>query len=1253
MTVRCSTSLQTNTSYSEQLALLVLTCSLVSIAVIAIATWVVNHDYVVNVKQDALSLTAALYAAQLLSSLTILQSAIQLMSTRVLIQQGIQRYNAGNTSYANWARSQTDMQTALNSGSSSSWLLQAQIQSMNNSGIDGNNTLLRATGAGVASSNIRLPYQVNGSNVCLGADDGGYPTNLYPNFTYSTSNSGGQNVTTTYFNNEALNNNSTILLGPWILNETFSLMSITYPVINSTDKTTLLAWLTVLTNVDLIQQVMNSTEGLGATGVLLLIGPTNKNNTYRSGVLYGDAKRKRAASSNPWDNQQVRFVLPPVQNDTRSTRHASYVNATADNNWNAAFSLGSFPALEQVVTQDNHMDYNSGSMLDTRNEEGDRVAVGYAFPSSALVDWVLLVEQDYSEVIAPLNYLRNVLIACLFGTLGAIILMALPSAHFFARPIRRLREATTKSVEGSSGISDKGSIHTGTSLPFAENAIEEKDERSMWRRIWERFRIPSWQERHSRRGSFRIPKKVIESKHWIKDELTDLSATFNEMVDELSLQYTRLEERVQQRTAELELSKKAAEAANEAKTLFIANISHELKTPLNGILGMCAVTMHETDMTKVKRSLGIIHKSGDLLLHLLTDLLTFSKNQVGQHVRLEEKEFRLAEISSQVLSIFEQQAREGHIDFNVHYERPDEDMSPGDATTGLQTYGPTGSGRIRDMLLWGDQHRLLQVLINLVSNSLKFTPPGGKVSVYVKCIGPEPASVGSRSSHQDSRQSSTRRSRLLGRGRRRESRNSSSGRSAGSTGNREHSAGSNISAAQEVGNVDSSSVVKPKPKNKRATEVSVRDVTPSPPPHSRNLLFEFRVEDTGPGIPPDQQQAIFEPFVQGDLGLSKKFGGTGLGLSICRQLAKLMKGSITLQSEPGKGSIFTMKIPLRFIKGRTDSVSSSNFDNSRRHSLHVTRNVSDTSPPWGTPEKPARSPKRRSVIGPAMQGNAQDASPADSPEGREGDASDSDMSTHSAPANYRSNLPLPRKPPRLVGLSQPYFATTPPLEDEASRMEAMARVAAEAQKSGKRVRVLVAEDNKINQEVVLKMLRLEEVYDVTVASDGQQAFDYVKAGLDSNPPAYFDLIFMDVQMPNVDGLQSTRLIRGAGYSAPIVALTAFAEESNQQECMDSGMDYFLPKPIRRPALKQVLKKFCPTIPEEGEEVDAGKDQRVVAIVRKSGEAVRRSGEMMRRGEEGGVDLNQRRKNSAGKKLNVPDVEIDITNLGKPGRSTDA
>lgn len=78
----------------------------------------------------------------------------------------------------------------------------------------------------------------------------------------------------------------------------------------------------------------------------------------------------------------------------------------------------------------------------------------------------------------------------------------------------------------------------------------------------------------------------------------------------------------------------------------------------------------------------------------------------------------------------------------------------------------------------------------------------------------------------------------------------------------------------------------------------------------------------------------------------------------------------------------------------------------------------------------------------------------------------------------------------------------------------------------------------------------------------------------------FNLIFMDVQMPNLDGIQSTRLIRSVGFQAPIVALTAFSEKSNEEECMASGMNYFLPKPIRQPALKHVLRKYCAPIPEE-------------------------------------------------------------------------
>ena len=128
------------------------------------------------------------------------------------------------------------------------------------------------------------------------------------------------------------------------------------------------------------------------------------------------------------------------------------------------------------------------------------------------------------------------------------------------------------------------------------------------------------------------------------------------------------------------------------------------------------------------------------MLHLLEDLLSFSKNQIGNQLSLEEKEFRLADIRLQILTIFDKQAREGKIDFSVNFISSNTmDLSSSGADEDLEkklpAIGPQGTGRLKDMCLWGDQHRILQVMINLVSNSLKFTPPGGKVEVRIRCAG--------------------------------------------------------------------------------------------------------------------------------------------------------------------------------------------------------------------------------------------------------------------------------------------------------------------------------------------------------------------------------------------------------------------------------------------------------------------------------------------------------------------------------------
>lgn len=1130
--------------------MLVLVTSLFALAVVAIATWVNNYRFVVDIRLSRLSLTASLYANQLRADLTLMQSSVLSTATRVIVQNSLQRYNQGNNTDANWARANGDLQSALSGRGSASMLVQARVVSKNGTGAAGPYGLINVTAQDITGQ-VSLPYKSsNGSTIFLGDDGPGYPPSLYPNLTFtSTVFNDTFNVSTAYFNGVQLYSNTTLFLGPMLVNPSLALVSVTSPIINNTSDADILGWLTMVINGSSLFDLRDATEGLGSTGEILIVGPTTQSGRLPNRILGGN--NNQSVNRTLAKTQQVIYILPPLGNSSRSARHL-------DRDWtqmNSSFEMQDYPAVLAAYTDEKRSSSNGGSILSTRNEQNKHVSSGYALARSPLVDWLLLVEQSYDEVHAPIDRLRNILLACVFGTAGLLLLLVFPVAHLSVRPIRRLREATKKTVEPYRYSDDNASVRSSFSAyddgveggEAVDAALEARKEGFVGRLTgWHADRQKQRERRErERRGTFRIPGKVPDRKHVVNDELTDLTTTFNAMSEELAMQYERLEERVRERTAQLEISKKAAEAANESKTLFIANISHELKTPLNGILGMCAVCMQEDDPNKIKRSLGIIYKSGDLLLHLLTDLLQFSRNQMGQQLALDEREFRLADISNQILSIFDKQAKEGSINFSLSFQGPQDIAGSSDLqATPLQSgFGPWGTGRIRDMMLWGDQHRILQVIINLVSNSLKFTPPGGSVFVRIKCVGETEEKPLSRKGSSQSKQSmvnSAKSSRKRGR----------------KVSASDLSTPPKTLEREKSGYSDTALQINPtEPKSLPTVAIHERGSSP-PPKGARVLKFEFEVEDTGPGIPEAQQQRVFEPFMQGDLGLSKKYGGTGLGLSICSQLAGLMKGSIKLDSQEGVGSKFTMQIPLIFTKEKAESTTDSDLGlNSRRNSINIgsLRNESMT---------------------------------------KHKNSSTSDVSVKSSGSAPAINgFETPAKP-RLVGLSQPFFATSAPLESPNQQMEAIERVAAQASQSGDKVRVLVAEDNKVNQEVVLRMLKLEDIYDVTVAKDGQEAYDLVKASMEDRN--YFNLIFMDVQMPNLDGLQSTRLIRSMGYSAPIVALTAFAEESNVKECMDSGMDFFLPKPIRRPALKQVLKKYCATIPEAVEpEPERNKNAAVV------------------------------------------------------------
>ncbi|KAI6782079.1 Two-component system protein B-like protein [Emericellopsis cladophorae] len=1104
----------------EQLALLVLLAVLAALAVVSIPTWIYVNGHIATNLKDGLTLTASLKAARITSQIELIRTACYTIASRLLLQEALQRYYQENE--FDFYQAKIDITSALAVGSSTG-LLQARIYSRN--GTDPQ-ILVNATASNPRT--VQLPYSAsNGDPVFLGDTDNGYPPSLYPNITYvdlgrpNRRRPAERAVAAEAFPGVRIYQDDGLLLGPLMLNETFALMSLSVPIRDNSDDF-ILGYMTVIAEGHSLIHARDSPEGLGNTGLALILGPTTPWNRF-------PLKLPPASNSSYQPDQQefgdlmMHFVLPPNQNKYGLGRHKEHVfdAGTAGDD----FLVESYPAAVRAWTEHNPSVNNASAMLKTHNEQNVGVSVGYALTQTPLVNWTVIVELSQDEAYQPIHTLRNILLGTVFGTAGFLALLVFPCAHFSVMPIRKLKAATERSINppGYDDACSDTSDYEAESPNGGSGNLSHRSKKGFMTTISRLMRGQTTRvagDRDAARRMFKIPGKVDEGKHVVTDELTELTRTFNDMSDELVKQYVSLDEKVAERTRQLSESKKAAEAANESKTLFIANISHELKTPLNAILGLCAVSMEEEDMLKIRHSLKVVYESGDLLLHLLEDLLSFSKNQIGHQIVMEPKEFQLADIRSQIVTIFDKQVREGSIDFAVNFrgsaDMPDPDDSEVDVAVGIN---PFKTQKLESLWLWGDQHRILQVLINLVSNSLKFTPANGKVEVRIRCLGEElQKDTHSRGSSRSNSRSGARK-RVSG---------SVQSVSSGGHGSTSSAAGHTALAINPM-----------EPRTTPAMQVA-DSIHSLPFQNAKAYIFEFEVQDTGPGIPQSLQDRVFEPFVQGDPGLSKKYGGTGLGLSICHQLAVLMGGNITLKSTEGVGSTFTMHIPLKHARTRTASSASSAHKSNVEHV-----EAEPPCPPGVTNGTRASSP----------------------------DAADEKPS------------PL-HSQPRLVGLRQPYFSSS--VESHGGNKIVNPIAAAKTGKvmpslirspSGRKLRVLVADDNKTNIEVVSRMLNLEDVSDVTIAKDGQEAFDLVKGTMEKNQP--FDVIFMDVQMPNVDGLQSTRLIRGMGYKSPIVALTAFSEESNMKDCIASGMDEFLSKPIRRPALKQVLKRFA-TIPEEPE-----------------------------------------------------------------------
>lgn len=1070
-------------SIRAQLTALVSIVALVSLIILAVTTGVYFTSTYKNLRSERLYIAAQLKSSQIDQNLNYLYYQCYWLSSRDTLQTALANYISGNKTAANWVDATSALQKFL---SSSALFPVARVYDASF------HPVLNATNNGTGDL---LPQELLTKLMPLSSDMA-LPSSL---------------------------ETDGMLTDP-VLNGSSYLMSMSLPIYANPSiiltESRVYGYVTIVMSADSLKSVFDDKTALEKSNVAII------------SAVYDEDHQHKIMS--------YRFVFAPYGLPPTILDNTFLIN-------NGSF-LG--PALRQG---------KAGSVQKAKFFYYKTLAIGYSPCSFAFVNWVAIISQSESVFSEPATRLTKIIIGVVVGIGAFICIVTFPLAHWAVQPIVRLQKATElitegrglrSSAPGSASLSRKSSIirrrySGGSSVrspsfgdekgPFTPADLPGNRHSSEVSSSQGHALVPSSlnsfnEVRSDRTKKLMTSSNLIEARvpvyrRFFSDEFSELTDTFNTMTDALDQHYALLEDRVRARTKQLEAAKIEAEAANEAKTVFIANISHELRTPLNGILGMTAISMEENDIGKIQNSLKLIFRSGELLLHILTELLTFSKN-VLQRTTLEKRDFNIMDVALQIKSIFGKVARDQRVRLSIT-------LWPND---------------IRRMILYGDSNRIIQIMMNLVSNALKFTPVDGKVDVRIKLLGEYDRDRSEKAEHKvvyvipgsevcDNAPKGIVHEQSLSQEAAPKQEDEQSTSDSEKTDLKESSHELMKQDSEDQKSLISTSTSSyddaifhsqfRKPTNTSDEEDGISLE------HPKSWVLELEVEDTGPGIDPSLHESVFEPFVQGDQALSRQYGGTGLGLSICRQLATMMNGTMRLQSTLGVGSKFTFTLPLNQTKELT-------FEDENP--------FEDEFNPLSKKNRRVKFKFAKSINSKKSRSSLSTVAP------KLGDRSSSQLKSSESDFSLGN-----------VSLNRPFLQSTG-TASSSRKVETISDLT-------KNCKILVAEDNHVNQEVIKRMLTLEGLDTIELACDGQDAFDKVKA-LQENGEHY-SLIFMDVQMPKVDGLLATKMIReDLNYQYPIVALTAFADDSNIKVCLEAGMNGFLSKPIKRPRLRTIIEQYC-------------------------------------------------------------------------------